>query len=155
MIKVLCHWMVDTSSGIPHLPTPPLFMYLFHFYPGKFVTWKRQLTCGTSWPLQCLGAALHISCLSAANSPWVMMKRFNQAEGKREREIHKERQKERDSNDWGGVGKKKMKGQTQISPASVWQRMWEMNCLIGTFVSIRIRSSVSALTEGFPSDAPH
>lgn len=41
-------------------------------------------------------------------------------------------------------------GQIQISLASVWQRMWEMNCLIGTFVSIRRRSSVSAMTEGAP-----
>lgn len=41
-------------------------------------------------------------------------------------------------------------GQIQISLASVWQWMWEMNCLIGTFVSIRRRSSVSAMTEGAP-----
>lgn len=30
-----------------------------------------------------------------------------------------------------------------------------MNCLIGTFVSIRTWSSVSAMTEGLPDGAPH
>lgn len=29
-----------------------------------------------------------------------------------------------------------------------------MNCLIGTFVSLRMRSSVSALTEGLPGGPP-
>lgn len=33
-------------------------------------------------PLQCLGAALHISCLSAANGPRVMMKRFTEQKGR-------------------------------------------------------------------------
>lgn len=140
--------------SVPLLPEHPTTLYVF----VSILSWE---ICGLKeainvWHELRLVALLHISCLSVANSPWVMMKRFNWAEGKRE--IHKERQKGRDLRGCvfgGGALGGKMKGQTQISPASVWQRMWEMNCLIGTFVSIKTRSSVSALTEGFPGGAPH
>lgn len=72
-------------------------------------------------PLQCLGAALHISCLSAANGPRVMMKRFTEQKG---REGDTQRQgEEREARAGGGGGGKKMKGQIQIRAASVWQRM--------------------------------
>lgn len=88
----------------PFPPTPPtphhhqqqqlFFMYLYQFYPvGKAVTWKRQLMCGTSWPSQC-GATLHISCLSATNSPWVLMKRFTKRKRREERQRQREGEKE-------------------------------------------------------------
>lgn len=77
------------DSELRHLAS-----HSFHFYPGEGVTWKQQLMCGTSHPLGCLGATLHIICLCVANSLWVMMKRFNQAEGKRERERDTQRKRE-------------------------------------------------------------
>lgn len=45
--------------------------------------------------LAVFGAMLHISCLSAANSPWVMMKRFSEQKG-RERNTHKGKERERE-----------------------------------------------------------
>lgn len=80
------------------------------------------------------------------------MKRFTEQKGReRERCTKGGERGGKKERWWEG---KKMKGQKQISLASVWQRMWEMNCLIGTFVSIRMWSSVSALTEGFPGGGP-
>lgn len=59
-------------------------------------------------PLQCLGAALHISCLSAANGPRVMMKRFTEQKGREgDTQRQGEEREEREARAGGGGGGKK------------------------------------------------
>lgn len=54
-------------------------------------------------PLQCLGAALHISCLSAANGPRVMMKRFTEQKGREgDTQRQGEEREEREARAGGG-----------------------------------------------------
>lgn len=51
--------------------------------------------------LTVFGATPHISCLSAANSPWVIMKRFSGQKG-RERERKREAENEGEVEGGGG-----------------------------------------------------
>lgn len=86
--------MGDTSGGTP---TPPHFPTLYVFISivsGEICDLKEAINVWHEPALTVFGATLHISCLSSANSPWVMMKRFTKQKG-RERYTKRDRGRDR------------------------------------------------------------